>query len=179
MKRIYLIGYMGAGKTTLGQAFAREEKLEFIDLDWYIENRYRKEIRRLFAEFGEEGFRLIEQKMLHEVGEMENVVVACGGGTPCFFDNMDYMNRTGTSVYLDTHTQVLFDRLSIARAKRPLLANKNDAELLAFIENGLSQRKAYYTQANYCLNADLLDNHEQIHQTVARLKQLLEDKKEV
>ena len=95
MKRVFLIGYMGSGKTTLGKAYSAATGLQFVDLDWYIEERMHKSISDLFAERGEDGFRLLEQKMLHEAGEFENVLIACGGGTPCFFDNMDYMNHTG------------------------------------------------------------------------------------
>ena len=85
MTRIFLIGYMGAGKTTLGKAFAREMSLNFIDLDWYIEERFHKTVQQLFLERGEDGFRELERKMLHEVAEFEDVVVSAGGGTPCFF----------------------------------------------------------------------------------------------
>ena len=85
MKRVFLIGYMGSGKTTLGKAYSAATGLQFVDLDWYIEERMHKSISDLFAERGEDGFRLLEQKMLHEAGEFENVLIACGGGTPCFF----------------------------------------------------------------------------------------------
>lgn len=95
MIRIFLTGYMGAGKTTLGKAFAREMSVPFIDLDWYIEERFHKSIRELFTERGEASFRELERNMLHEVGEFEDVVVSTGGGTPCFFDNMEYMNVAG------------------------------------------------------------------------------------
>ena len=84
MTRIFLIGYMGAGKTTLGKAFAREMSLNFIDLDWFIEERFHKTVQQLFLERGEDGFRELERKMLHEVAEFEDVVVSTGGGTPCF-----------------------------------------------------------------------------------------------
>ena len=100
MNRIFIIGYMGAGKTTVGKALAKELNIEFYDLDWYIEARMRKTVKQIFDEQGEEGFRRIENNMLHEVGEFENVIVSCGGGTPCFFDNMDFMNRQGETVYL-------------------------------------------------------------------------------
>ena len=100
MHRLILIGYMGVGKTTLGKALAKATGLAFYDLDWYIESRMRRTVKQLFDERGEEGFRLIEQRMLHEVAEFENVVISCGGGTPCFFDNMDYMNRQGHTLYL-------------------------------------------------------------------------------
>ena len=92
---------MGAGKTTLGKAFAREMSLNFIDLDWFIEERFHKTVQQLFLERGEDGFRELERKMLHEVAEFEDVVVSTGGGTPCFFDNMEYMNDCGDTVFLD------------------------------------------------------------------------------
>ena len=108
MIRIFLTGYMGAGKTTLGKAFAREMNVPFIDLDWYIEERFHKSIRELFTERGEASFRELERNMLHEVGEFEDVVVSTGGGTPCFFDNMEYMNGCGQTVFLDVHPDILF-----------------------------------------------------------------------
>ena len=93
MKPLFLVGYMAAGKTTLGRRAAQLLNVEFIDLDAYIESRYRKRVSDLFAERGEEGFRDIERRMLHEVAEFDNVLVATGGGTPCFFDNMEYMRH--------------------------------------------------------------------------------------
>ena len=92
MVRIFLTGYMGAGKTTLGKAFARQMNIPFIDLDWYIEERFHKTVGELFIERGETGFRELERNMLHEVAEFENVVISTGGGAPCFYDNMDFMN---------------------------------------------------------------------------------------
>ena len=89
MIRIILIGYMGAGKTTVGKDLAKSLGVPFYDLDWYIETRMRKKVKQIFDERGEEGFRKIERNMLHEVAEFENVVISCGGGTPCFYDNMD------------------------------------------------------------------------------------------
>ena len=93
MTRIFLIGYMGAGKTTLGKAFAREMSLNFIDLDWFIEERFHKTVQQLFLERGEDGFRELERKMLHEVAEFEDVVVSTGGGTPCFFGRGNQRSR--------------------------------------------------------------------------------------
>ena len=100
MTRIILIGYMGAGKTTIGKALAKDLGVMFYDLDWYIETRMRKKVKQIFDERGEEGFRKIEHNMLHEVAEFEDVVLACGGGTPCFYDNMQYMLGQGDVVYL-------------------------------------------------------------------------------
>lgn len=168
MTRIILIGYMGAGKTTLGQALADELKLQFIDLDLYIEERFRKSISQIFAEKGEEGFRLIEQRMLHEVAEFEDVIISTGGGTPCFFDNIDYMNRQGTTVYLDVPLERLFIRLSIARVKRPLIKDKSDDELRTFIKEQLAKRTPHYSKAAHTFVADKLEDRSQIDYSVKK-----------
>ena len=153
MTRIFLIGYMGAGKTTLGKAFSRELGLTFIDLDWYIEERFHKTVQQLFSERGEQGFRELEQKMLHEVAEFEDVVISAGGGTPCFFDNMDYMNACGDTVFLQVEPEVLFHRLKVAKQQRPLLANKSDEELMNFICEALQKRHPFYSQAKFLFRA--------------------------
>lgn len=173
MVRIFLTGYMGAGKTTLGKAFARELGLSFIDLDWYIESRFHKTISQLFAERGEDGFRRVEQNMLHEVGEFEDVVVSTGGGTPCFFDNMDYMNVQGQTVFLDVDVETLFRRLRVATQQRPILRGKSEEELRVFIEKALADRSPYYTKARYRFDGNQLENREQIADSVLRLRKLL------
>lgn len=174
MIRIFLIGYMGAGKTTLGRALSREMQVSFIDLDWYIEERFHKTVRQLFEERGEDGFREIEKRMLHEVAEFENVIVATGGGTPCFFDNMDYMNACGDAVFLDVDKDVLFRRLRIAKQQRPLLAEKTDDELRAFIDTALEKRLPYYRKARYVISGNELEDRSQIKRTVESFKKLLE-----
>ena len=168
-----LIGPNGAGKTTLGKAFARDLNVPFIDLDWYIEERFHKSIRELFVERGEASFRELERNMLHEVGEFEDVVVSTGGGTPCFFDNMEYMNGKGETVFLDASPEVLFRRLKIAKSKRPLLMDKSDEELMDVIQNALRIRIPFYSQAKYVFNAESLEDREQISCSVQRLKTLL------
>lgn len=173
MKRIFLIGYMGSGKTTLGKAYARAMQLQFIDLDWYIEERFHKTVQELFEERKEDGFREIERNMLHEVAEFEDVIIACGGGTPCFFDNMEYMNGKGETVFLDASPEVLFRRLKIAKSKRPLLMDKSDEELMDVIRNALRVRIPFYSQAKYVFNAESLEDREQISCSVQRLKTLL------
>lgn len=173
MVRIFLTGYMGAGKTTLGKAFARRMDISFIDLDWYIEERFHKTVEELFTERGETGFRELERNMLHEVAEFENVVISTGGGTPCFFDNMDFMNRTGKTVFLDVHPDVLFRRLRVAKQQRPILQGKEDDELKAFIVQALEKRAPFYHQAQYVFNADELEDRWQIETSVQRLQQLL------
>lgn len=175
MTRILLIGYMGAGKTTLGRALAKEIGVEFIDLDQYIEQRYCKSIADIFAEKGEEGFRLIEQRMLHEVCEFENVVISTGGGTPCFFDNIEYMNSQGTTVFLDVPLERLFIRLSIARSKRPLIKDKSDEELRSFIQENLEKRLPHYTKATHTFVADKLEDRTQIASSVEKfIKEILQ-----
>ena len=173
MTRIFLIGYMGAGKTTLGKAFARTMGLAFVDLDWYIEERYHKTVRQIFEERGEDGFRELEKRMLHEAGEFENVVISVGGGTPCFFDNMEYMNSVGETVFLDVDVKVLFRRLKVAKQQRPLLANKTDEELMAFIVEALQKRLPFYSREKYVFNGERLEDRRQIQQSVERLKELL------
>ena len=174
MTRIFLIGYMGAGKTTLGKAFARALGLTFVDLDWYIEERFHKSIRQLFAERGEEGFRELEKRMLHEAGDFEDVVISVGGGTPCFFDNMEYMNAAGETVFLDVDIKVLFRRLKVAKQQRPLLDGKTDEELMLFIQEALQARLPFYTKAKHVFNGELLEDRHQIQQSVERLKEQLE-----
>ena len=166
MTRIFLLGYMGAGKTTLGRALAAEIGIPFIDLDHYIEKRYCRTIAQLFAEKGEDGFREIERRMLHEVGEFEDVIISTGGGTPCFFDNIEYMNAQGTTVYLDVPVERLHIRLCIARSKRPLIKDKNDEELMEFIIEQLAKRAPHYSKAQYSFRADRLEDTMQVKESV-------------
>lgn len=173
MKNVMLIGYMGVGKTTVGKALAKKLQMQFYDLDWYIEERFRHKISDLFAQKGEDGFRLIEQKMLHEVAEFENVVLALGGGTPCFFDNMDYLNRCGTTIFLDAAPHTIMQHLKISHTVRPLLKDKQGDELLEHIARQLSERKPYYRQAQLTVNVDILDNFDKIDQLTDNLITLL------
>lgn len=170
MIRIFLIGYMGAGKTTLGKAFARELGLTFIDLDWYIEERFHKTVQRIFEERSEEGFRELERNMLHEVSDFENVVISTGGGTPCFFDNMEYMNTQGETVFLSVNPTVLFRRLRVAKQQRPLLAEKTDEELMEFIGSALEKRMPHYSKARHIFCAEELEDKQQIRRSVDALR---------
>ena len=167
---------MGAGKTTLGKAFAHAMNLIFIDLDWYIEERFHRSISDIFAERGETGFRELERNMLHEVGEFENVLISTGGGTPCFFDNMEYMNRQGKSVILGVDVDVLFRRMRVAKQQRPILQGKNDEELRSFIVEALEKRLPYYSQAIYKFDGQYLETRSQIANSVERLATLLDMK---
>ncbi len=174
MRRIIIVGYMGAGKTTVGKALAKELGMQFYDLDWYIEGRMRKTVPQLFAERGEDGFREIERRLLHEAAEFEDVVLSCGGGTPCFFDNMEYMNLQGDTVYLKASPEVLCAHLKMGKTRRPLLEGKDKDELLAFVTEQLARREDYYTKAKHVLNVDLLDNYEKIKVSVERLREMLD-----
>lgn len=171
--RIILIGYMGSGKTTVGRALAKDLGMPFYDLDWYIESRMRKTVKQIFDERGEEGFRIIERNMLHEVAEFENVVISCGGGTPCFFDNISYLNRQGETVYLKCTPEVLHKHLSMGKTVRPLLLNKTPEEVKGYIQEQLQQREPYYSQAKHTVDVTLMDNYEKIKISVAKLKETL------
>ncbi|MBO7590561.1 MAG: shikimate kinase [Prevotella sp.] len=173
MRRIILIGYMGSGKTTVGKALSKETGMMFYDLDWYIESRMRKTVSQIFAERGEEGFRQIEYNMLHEVAEFENVIISCGGGTPCFFDNTDYLNQQGDVVYLKATPETLYKHLLMAKVERPLLKDKSPEELIAYITEHLKERAPFYEKARYTLDVNVLDNYDKIAVSVERIKSLL------
>ena len=178
MIRIILIGFMGAGKTTVGKALSKELGIPFYDLDWYIETRHRKKVAQIFTEAGEEAFRKIEYNMLHEVAEFEDAIISCGGGTPCYFDNMDYMNSQGQVVYLKATPEVLYGHLLMSKNDRPLLRGKTPDELITYIREQLAKREQYYNKAQYTLDVSLLDNFEKIKTTIEKLKDLLNLKPE-
>ena len=173
MRRIILIGYMGSGKTTVGKALSKQTGMMFYDLDWYIESRMRCPVPQLFKERGEEAFRKIEYNMLHEVAEFEDVIISCGGGTPCFFDNMDYLNQQGDVVYLKATPEVLYKHLLMAKVERPLLAGKTPDELIEYITNHLQQRAPFYEKARYTLDVSVLDNYDKIKVSVERIRAML------
>jgi shikimate kinase len=173
MIRIFLIGYMGAGKTTLGKALARKLNIPFVDMDWFIENRFHKKIRDLFGERGETGFRELERKILHEVAEFEDVIISTGGGAPCFFDNIMFMNQMGETVFLQVQPDILFRRLRVASASRPIIKDKTDAELFTFIIQALAEREPFYSQAQRTIDTSELENLCQINETVRKLCGLL------
>ncbi len=165
---------MGAGKTTVGKELAKALGLSFYDLDWYIESRMRKTVKQIFDEGGEEAFRNVERNMLHEVAEFENVVISCGGGTPCFFDNMDYMNRQGDTIYLQANPEVLVQHLKMGKGVRPLLQNKTGEELVQYIKTHLEEREPYYLKAKHILNVNVMDSYERIGEHIDRIKAMLD-----
>jgi shikimate kinase len=149
--RIFLIGYMGCGKTTMGRELASVLNLTFIDLDTFLEEKYFRTIPQIFAEEGEEGFRIKERKVLEEVSNFDDVVVATGGGAPCFFDNIDLMNSAGSCIFLDVDVNSLVERLIHAKTERPLIKGKTPDQLHTFIEGMLEKRRPFYEKARYIL----------------------------
>jgi len=148
MPNYYIIGFMGAGKTTIGKKFASKIGYKFIDIDNYIEEKNKHSISSIFNLVGEEGFRKVENKALLEVSLFDNCVISVGGGTPCFFNNMEIIKKTGKSVYLKYPPSFLYQRLIHAKKKRPLIKEKKD-DLLNYISETLSKREFYYLQADY------------------------------
>lgn len=163
---IFIIGYMASGKTTFGRALARQTGMQHIDLDFYIEQRFHTTVREIFAQKGEAEFRRIEGVMLREVGEMDHTVISCGGGTPCYGDNMDYMNAVGLTVCLQASDDVIADRILEAGPKRPLMAGKSREQVLDTLSKHMAVRKPYYDRAKIIISGDRLENKRQIAQTV-------------
>ncbi len=144
----FLVGYMGCGKTRRGREMSQELGLRFIDLDAYIVERERSSISRLFAEKGEKGFRTLESRYLREVCELYNhFVLALGGGTPCFNDNMEYMNAQGHTIFINTDPMLLSERLIRGKSKRPLVSGLKDEEILPFVRKHLEERMPFYRLA--------------------------------
>ena len=166
MKAIILIGYMCVGKTTIGKELAKRRGQMFYDLDWYIEERFRKRVPQIFAEEGEEAFRKKERNKLHEVAEFESVVVSCGGGTPCFFDNIDYMNQAAEVIYLKASPETILSHLKISKGKRPLLEGMSPEELQTFVTDQIQTREDFYLRARHVVDVDVLDSAEKINRLV-------------
>lgn len=142
--KYFIVGYMASGKSTFGKELAKDKGLPFLDLDESIEAREGRSISEIFAKEGEVYFREREREILHEIcNERDEFVLAAGGGTPCFFDNMDYMNQEGTTVFLNTSPLVIVDRLKRQRTDRPLLAKCSDDELEFFVREHLEIGRAH------------------------------------
>ncbi len=152
--RIYLVGYMGCGKSTIGRKVAEILGISFVDLDKYIEERYFKSVPAIFAEEGEDRFREKERISLIEVSQFENVVVGTGGGAPCFFDNMEVMNNNGVTVYIAPDTEVLATRLLKSKTERPLIVGKSLEELILFINEALLKRAPFYEKSKIIIRGE-------------------------
>ena len=147
--KIFLIGFMGSGKTHWGRLLSQKLSLPFFDLDEQVVNAENKTINEIFAQEGEEYFRLKEKEILHIITESHNAfVMSCGGGAPCYFNNIEYMNKAGTTVWLNASIETLFSRLLKEKEQRPLLRELSDDQLKTFIKKKFSDRRIYYEQAN-------------------------------
>ncbi len=144
---VYIIGFMGSGKSTAGKKLAAALEWSFIDLDKRIEEHTGKTIPDLFSQFGEEYFRNIETEVLRSLKENKNTVVSTGGGTPCYGVNMDYMLKSGLTIYLKLTPQQLQSRLTGSKTIRPLIKDLNSDQLIGFIEEKLAFREKWYNRA--------------------------------
>ena len=172
-RRIIFIGYMGAGKTTIGRQLALSLGQTFYDLDWYIESRMRRTAKQLFDERGEEGFRKVEHNMLHEVAEFEDVVISCGGGAPCFYDNMDYLNRQGSHCLSQGRARRALRPSEDGTRRAPAAAQQDDGRGAGVYPPPTGGARAFYNKAKYIFDVSLLDNYEKIESTVADLRKML------
>jgi shikimate kinase len=173
--KIYLIGFMGCGKTRLGGLLAERLGFQFLDLDEAIESAAGLDIPALFRQAGEAEFRQLEANCLRQTGALQRTVVATGGGTPCFHENMDWLSQNGIVVYLHAEVGVLVQRLLPERGKRPLLHEMEPDQLPGFIEGRLREREPFYLRAHFQLNLTAGDNERAVEQFSAYLKRFIPD----
>lgn len=166
-EKIFLIGMMGSGKSYWTKKIAKWNKCVGYDLDDLIEMNEEKSISEIFSEDGEDQFRKIEAKILRWFKEKKKYVIATGGGTPCFQENMAWMKKEGVVIWLDESVEILVSRLATEKAHRPLIANLNDTEIAHFLQEKLLQRNAFYQQAHYRLSSEQI--------TEAGLKKLIKN----
>ena len=164
--KVFLIGFMGSGKSYWGRKLSEKLTLPFFDLDEQIESNEGKKISQIFAEEGEEYFRLLEKDTLHIISEShDSFIMATGGGTPCYFNNIEFMNKMGTAVWINTPIELLHERLMKDKAHRPLIKNLDDAQLKGFIIKKFSDRKIYYEQAEIVVE----ENEKSLEKIVEKL----------
>lgn len=159
--RIYLIGFMGSGKTHWGSLLSQKLGIPFFDLDEQVTEQAGSSIPEIFAEEGEEAFRLKEKDALHIITEShESFVMACGGGTPCYFNNIEYMKQAGSTVWINTPLETLYKRLVKEKTERPLIRDLSDEQLKNFIYKKFADRRIYYEQADMLVDEEpvQLDN---------------------
>lgn len=149
MERIFIIGFMGSGKTAKFDDLAKKLKWSSLDFDGIIEYKEKVTIKEIFDKHGEEYFRDLEKKYLRELEAYPNMVIAMGGGTPCFHDNMEWMNKNGVTIFVDTPIEIILKNLENETDKRPLLAGKSKDELKEYVTTTLAQRRKYYEQATH------------------------------
>ena len=148
---------MGSGKSYWGRIWAKETGFTFHDLDEEVEKSLNMSVERIFEKHGEKKFREMERDHLRKFDNSEKSLVACGGGTPCFFDNMNWMKEHGKVIYLKASPQNILERVMDEKNKRPLLKKLNTSELLFFIEKKLGEREPFYSKADHIFNVSTLD----------------------
>ncbi|HMU25714.1 MAG: shikimate kinase [Bacteroidetes bacterium] len=148
-KRIYLIGFMGTGKSYWGQVWSKKYQLPFINLDARVEEKENGKVLDIFEQKGEDYFRKVEAECLRATASTERAIIACGGGTPCALDNMQWMNENGITLLLEASPAEVFENIKRETRSRPLLKDKNEGELIFFIEKLMAERKAFYDRANF------------------------------
>jgi shikimate kinase len=149
---IYLLGFPGSGKTTHGKKLANKISFDFVDLDDLIEKSEEMEISTIFADKGEDYFREIENKILKSLSERKNTIIATGGGTPCYFDNMHYLNDSGLTIYIKQGIGCLVNRLRFSKTINPLVEKMNNFELSEFVQEKLDEREVCYLKSHYIVN---------------------------
>lgn len=157
--KIFLIGFMGSGKTHWGYIWAERNGLTFYDLDGIIEREYGKTITNIFEKEGEKKFRKLEQDYLRKFKNKNNFVLACGGGTPCFSNNMEWMKLQGKVIYLKATPETLLKQVMNETEKRPVIKKVDPSELLGFIRNKLEEREPFYSMADFILNVKELNEN--------------------
>ncbi len=156
-KRIYIVGFMGVGKSTVGKKLARLLGYNFYDTDRLLENKYKIGIDSFFSKYGEELFRKFEHQCLEETFSLDNCIISTGGGLPCYFDAMTKINNHGTSVFLEMDEKTIYNRLVNSKQKRPLVMNLSSDELRIEISDRLSARIQYYSKASITIPAMDID----------------------
>jgi shikimate kinase len=149
--KIFLIGFMGCGKSFIGKRLAERLNMPFIDMDEYLQNAENQTIANIFTQYGEAYFRRLEKEKLREMLPVQNAVIATGGGAPCFHDNMAWMNQNGITIYLQASTDLLFGRLKSESEKRPVLGGRSDEALKQFISSKIEERNVYYSQCRWTI----------------------------
>lgn len=172
---LFLVGYMGAGKSTVGRKLATLLQRTFIDTDFFIENRFRKRVADIFETEGEAVFRQREHIAIEELLGYHNVVIATGGGLPCFSDHMALMNQVGVTIYLRHTTEALAQRLQFCKRTRPAISQLEGPVLEQYVAEGLDMREPYYSQARLVVDYAIVSPNGNEHRIAEYLKSLLED----
>lgn len=152
--KLFLVGMMGSGKSYWAQQLAAQYNMDWIDLDAEIEKENAQTIKEIFEAEGETFFRLVERNALHNLAIHQNLIVATGGGTPCFHNNMQWMNEQGITVWLNEPIDILVKRLMPEKEHRPLIKNLANEELHSFLQKKLDERKAFYSKAKFTINSN-------------------------